>query len=298
MPGTKRAVFLSYRRAETRHIAGRLADRLGERLGSTRVFMDVDTIEPGADVRAAIARAVASCDVLIALIGPTWSTIADQQGRRRLDDPDDFVVLEIRAALERQIQVIPVLVDGAVMPDRQGLPEGLQSLAGRNAVRLDHVTFRSDVARLLEAVDRILPSRARKSNVNDLGIQLAKKGNIAGARAAFQRAIDSGDPESAPMAAVHLGSLLAEQNDVVGAWSAYQVAIDSGHRESTAKAGVNLGVLLAEQNDVAGARAAYQVAIDSGHTESTAKATVNLGVLLVKLGDVAGARAAFQRANG
>jgi TIR domain-containing protein len=72
---TTRAVFLSYRREETRRIAGRLADRLTDRLGSTQVFMDVDTIEPGADFAAAIAREVASCDVLIALIGPTWSTI-------------------------------------------------------------------------------------------------------------------------------------------------------------------------------------------------------------------------------
>lgn len=163
MYGTTRAVFLSYRREETRHIAGRLADRLTERLGSTQVFMDVDTIEPGADFAAAIAREVASCDVLIALIGPIWSTIADPRGRRRLDDPDDFVVLEIQAALEREIRVIPVLVDGAVMPDRYDLPKGLQGLTLRNAVRLDHETFRSDVTTLLDAVERILPTLAQKA---------------------------------------------------------------------------------------------------------------------------------------
>lgn len=163
MPGTPRAVFLSYRREDTRHIAGRLADRLTDRLGSTQVFMDVDTVEPGADFAAAIAREVASCDVLIALIGPTWSTITDRRGRRRLDDPDDFVVLEIRAALEREIRVIPVLVDGAVMPDRYDLPEGLQGLARRNAVRLDHETFRSDIATLLDTVDRILPTFAQEA---------------------------------------------------------------------------------------------------------------------------------------
>jgi WD40 repeat protein len=165
MPSTTRAVFLSYRREETRHIAGRLADRLTERLGSTQVFMDVDTIEPGDDFAAAIAREVASCDVLIALIGPTWSTITDRRGRRRLDDPDDFVVLEIRTALEREIHVIPVLVDGAVMPDRDDISEGLKGLARRNAVRLDHETFRSDVIPLLDAVERILPtSRSEPSD--------------------------------------------------------------------------------------------------------------------------------------
>ncbi|MFL6149259.1 MAG: toll/interleukin-1 receptor domain-containing protein, partial [Pseudonocardiaceae bacterium] len=124
MAGTTRAVFLSYRREETRHIAGRLADRLTDRLGSTQVFVDVDTIEPGADFASVITQAVGSCEVLIALIGPTWSTITDQRGRRRLHDPDDFVVLEIQAALEREIHVIPVLIDGAVMPNRYDLPEG------------------------------------------------------------------------------------------------------------------------------------------------------------------------------
>jgi hypothetical protein len=120
--------------------------------------MDVTTIEPGADFAAAIAREVAGCDVLIALIGPTWSTIADQRGRRRLDDPDGIVVLEIQAALEREIRVIPVLVDGAVMPDRENLPDRVQGLARRNAVRVDHETFHSDVAILLDVVERSLPT--------------------------------------------------------------------------------------------------------------------------------------------
>jgi TIR domain/YceI-like domain len=163
MSDTTRAVFLSYRREETRHLAGRLADRLTERLGSTRVFMDVDAIEPGVDFAAAITREVALCDVLIALIGPTWSTIIDRRGRRKLDDPDDFVVLEIQTALEREIHVIPVLTDGAIMPDQYDLPEGLRSLAKRNAIRLDHETFRSDIGPLLEAVERMLPPLARKA---------------------------------------------------------------------------------------------------------------------------------------
>lgn len=163
MAGTTRAVFLSYRREETRHIAGRLAERLTERLGSTQVFMDVNTIEPGADFAAAIAREIALCHVLIALIGPTWLTIVDRQGRRRLDDPDDFVVLEIQAALERGIHVIPVLIDGAAMPDRDDLPEGLQGLARRNTARLDHETFLSDVTVLLNAVDRILATLTQKA---------------------------------------------------------------------------------------------------------------------------------------
>jgi len=154
MAGAIRAVFLSYRREETRHIAGRLADRLGP----GQVFMDVETIEPGADFAAVIAREVGSCRTLIALIGPTWATTTNQQRRRRLDDPNDFVVLEIRAALERGTSVIPVLVDGARMPDQGDLPETLQGLCQRQAARLDHETFPSDVTVLLDAVDRILSS--------------------------------------------------------------------------------------------------------------------------------------------
>jgi len=157
-----RAVFLNYRREETRHVAGRLADQLRERLGPEQVFMDVDTMEAGADFVAVVAREVASCNVLIALIGPTWSRITNRRERRRFDDLD-FVVLEIRTALERGIHVIPVLVDGAVVPDRSDLPEGLQGLARRHAVQLDHATFRADVTFLLDAVDQILSTPAQKA---------------------------------------------------------------------------------------------------------------------------------------
>jgi hypothetical protein len=160
MAGATRSVFLSYRRAKTRHIAGRLADWLTARLKRGQVFMDVETIEPGTDFAAVIARAVASCRVLIAMIGPTWATTTDQHGRRRLDDHDDFVVLEIQTALERGIPVIPVLVDGAKMPERGDLPEALQGLTRCQAVRLDHDTFLSDVTVLHNAVKRILSTPA------------------------------------------------------------------------------------------------------------------------------------------
>jgi hypothetical protein len=118
--------------------------------------MDVDAIEPGADFTKAIAEAVGSCDILIALIGPHWLVVDDQLGHPRLHEDDDFVALEIRAALERGVHVIPVLVDEARMPGSRDLPDGLRSLATRNAARLDHETFSSDVGRLLAAVERIL----------------------------------------------------------------------------------------------------------------------------------------------
>lgn len=120
--------------------------------------MDVNSIEPGVDFAAAIDEAIASCDVLLALIGPNWVDSRDEHGQRRLDDAEDFVVLEIAAALRRNVRVLPVLLDGASPPRRDDLPEALIPLARRNAMRLDHETFRSDVSTMLDAVANILGS--------------------------------------------------------------------------------------------------------------------------------------------
>src|SRR6516165_3873100 len=129
MTAAEGGVFVSYRRQEGSHLAGRLYDRLADRFGEDQVFIDVDTIEPGVDFANEIFRAVEACKVLLAVIGPTWLTEADKRGRRRLDDPDDIVRLEIEAALAHDVRVIPILVEGAVMPGRQDLPESLAGLA-------------------------------------------------------------------------------------------------------------------------------------------------------------------------
>src|SRR6185437_14616575 len=102
-------IFISYRRQETRDFAGRLYDWLADRFGESRVFIDVVTIAPGVDFADAIFREVAACTVLLAIIGPTWLSAVDLHGRRRLDDPDDLVRLEIEAALARGVRVIPIL---------------------------------------------------------------------------------------------------------------------------------------------------------------------------------------------
>jgi len=153
-------IFVSYRRQETSGSAGRLADQLVSHFGAGRVFMDVDTIEPGADFTEAIVVAVESCAVLLAVIGPHWLTATDEQGRRRLDDPDDIVRLEIEAALARRVRVIPILVENGAMPRRQELPEPLGTLARRNAFTLRHESFRYDAERLIAAVDDVLNARA------------------------------------------------------------------------------------------------------------------------------------------
>jgi WD40 repeat protein len=159
-------VFISYRRQESSGLAGRLYDRLAARFGDDQVFMDVDTIALGVDFAEVITQAVSTCQVLLAVIGPQWLTATGQDGQRRLDDPDDFVRLEIAAALERDIRVIPILVEGAVMPRHEELPDTLTRLARRNALSLRHESFRVDADRLLEVIEPILRPPAGTASVS------------------------------------------------------------------------------------------------------------------------------------
>ena len=147
-------IFVSYRRGDTRYAAGRLSDRLGERFGADNVFVDVQTIDPGDDYRETIEDAVRNCDVMLALIGQSWLSGVDEHGRRRLDDPDDLVVLEVRSAPERGVRVVPVLIDGSAAPLRTDLPTALKPLADRHAVQLGYETFRADVDALLTRLER------------------------------------------------------------------------------------------------------------------------------------------------
>jgi hypothetical protein len=146
-------IFICYRREETAYPAGWLFDRLAEKYGD-RVFKDVDSIELGDDFVAAISAAVGSCDVLLALIGKEWLTILDEGGQRRLDDPADFVRLEIEAALTRDVRVIPILVNAARMPRAAELPAGLTGLVRRQALELSPARFDFDTSRLLRVLDR------------------------------------------------------------------------------------------------------------------------------------------------
>jgi hypothetical protein len=126
---------------------------LADRYGGDQVFKDVDSIRLGDDFVEVIASAVGSCDVLLALIGEEWLTITDEHGRRRLDNPDDFVRLEIEAALTREVRVIPILVDGARMPRADELPDGLAKLVRRQALELSPARFDFDTSRLLKVLD-------------------------------------------------------------------------------------------------------------------------------------------------
>jgi hypothetical protein len=146
------SVFINYRRSDTEGEAGRLFDDLTARFSDESVFMDVAAIEPGRDFRKAIDRSVATCSVLLAVIGPQWLEARGPAGESRLHDPNDFVRIELASALRRDIPVIPVLVRAAKMPRPDQLPEDLRELAYRNAVELTHARWKMDVQVLLQAL--------------------------------------------------------------------------------------------------------------------------------------------------
>ena len=150
-----KGIFISYRREDTAGYAGRLYDRLAAHFGPDRVFMDVEGIEPGVDFVDALERAVGSCEVLIVLIGKDW-LVADGAGKRRLDDPGDFVRIETAAALARNIRVVPVLVDDAEMPRANQLPADLALLARRQALELSHKQWDATSNQLVQTLEKIL----------------------------------------------------------------------------------------------------------------------------------------------
>lgn len=142
------SVFISYRRSDSAGVAGRVFDHLNAALGAGQMFMDVDGIPPGVDFYELLTRRMSTCRVLLVVIGPNWLGASNQDGQRRLSLGDDYVRMEVASALSRGIRVIPLLVDGAVMPGERDLPDSLKPLARRNAVQLSHARFSSDMERL------------------------------------------------------------------------------------------------------------------------------------------------------
>src|ERR1043165_6570585 len=148
-------IFISYRREDCAGHAGRLFDRLSAHFGNDQVFMDIDHIEPGEDFARVIEEAVGSCEILIALMGRSWLMSRDETGRR-LDNPNDFVRLEIAATLARGVRVIPLLVQGAQMPRAQDLPEDLLPLSRRNVLELSDARWKYDVDQLIGTLEKVL----------------------------------------------------------------------------------------------------------------------------------------------
>lgn len=151
-----RSIFISYRRDDTAGYAGRLHEVLAGHFGDTSVFRDIDAIQPGTDFVRSIEAAVARSGAVIVLMGRDWVTITDQQGGRRLDDPTDFVRLEIALALEHGIDVIPVLVEGAQPPSPASLPGPLAPLARLQAIEITEQRWKYDVGRLVSRLEEVL----------------------------------------------------------------------------------------------------------------------------------------------
>lgn len=156
-------VFISYRRDDNPHVAGRIYDRLVAEFGAKAVFKDVDSIPAGADFRSYIRKSIVSCDVLLAVIGRRWAEVSGTERRKSVHDPQDFVRLEIEAALEAGVPAIPLLVDGASM-DEKGLPETIKELAYCNGlpIRADP-DFHKDVARLVGELRRYFEAGRRSA---------------------------------------------------------------------------------------------------------------------------------------
>ena len=148
-------IFISYRREDSAPYARLLSESLGSHFGADEIFRDIDTIGPGVDFPEAIAKAVGGCQVLLAVIGGKWLD-AEQGGQRRLDNEGDYVRLEIAAALQRNILVVPVLLEQTRMPSKAELPADLAELADRNAVRLTDDGWNDAVRRLATRLERTL----------------------------------------------------------------------------------------------------------------------------------------------
>jgi hypothetical protein len=148
-------MFISYRRSDSATVSGRIYDYLARTFGENNVFKDVYAIPPGVNFAQYIDNHIRTCSVLLAVIGSEWANASDQNGLRRVEDPNDFVRLEIELALKRKIPIIPVLVGGATMPSANILPPSLHNLTLQNAVVVRTQTdFDGDMGRLSLALSR------------------------------------------------------------------------------------------------------------------------------------------------
>jgi hypothetical protein len=155
-------IFVSYRREDAGGYAGRIADLLSHRFGPETLFVDVDTILPGTDYPEVIQEKLDSCDVLLAVMGPQWSTAADSSGNKRLYNSADWVRREITAALQRQIPVVPILVGNAKLPSADELPDELRPLLLQQSWAVTPQGFRDKVNALGLQLEKLVRDEAAK----------------------------------------------------------------------------------------------------------------------------------------
>src|SRR5215472_16502332 len=151
LPGS---IFICYRREDSADVTGRIYDRLVDHFGPERVFMDVEAIRLGYDFRSEIDQTIKVCSIVIVVIGDGW--LAQVDGKRRIDDENDRVRIEIESALRREIPIIPVLTRGASHPTKAMLPASLEALAYRHGTSIRHEHFRTDVDSLISQMEKLL----------------------------------------------------------------------------------------------------------------------------------------------
>ncbi len=169
-------IFISYRRDDARHAAGRLADDLGEHFDPACIFRDIEGIDPGVDFVVALEQALGSCAVMLVLIGRDWLHIKDAAGRQRLHQPDDWIRIEIARALERDIRVVPVLLEGAHLPASDELPADLRPLCRRQTLELSDSRWRGDLRRLVDTLARVPGLQRNRTPVAPPGPPAARSG--------------------------------------------------------------------------------------------------------------------------
>jgi PAS domain-containing protein len=147
-------IFISYRRDDVAGHAGHIRTLLQPEFGPDALFVDVDSIPLGGRFAEVLDREIAKCDLLLALIGRDW--LIDRTGRRRVDDPHDYPRIEIASALRREITVIPILLDGAVIPSADQLPAELQELPQRQLFEVRNSSFTDEISRLIARIAQIV----------------------------------------------------------------------------------------------------------------------------------------------
>ncbi|MBF6592540.1 MAG: TIR domain-containing protein, partial [Ktedonobacterales bacterium] len=188
-------IFISYRREDSAATSGRIYDRLRDHFGKENVFIDVDSIPPGVNFERYIADILRQCGVQLAIIGPRWLDIRGKDGRRRLDDPQDPVRLEIEGALAQRIPIIPLLVEGATMPDPASLPPTLRELVKHHGMPVRYnPDFDGDMRRVIAAIEGWLtPSTSPQPPAGDLARQISAQISAAVAARDWPAVADKAD---------------------------------------------------------------------------------------------------------
>lgn len=165
------SIFISYRRSDSSDIVGRIYDRLVAHYGQKFIFKDVDSIPYGVDYREHIRHWVNCCQVMLVIIGPDWLETKGQNGQRRLDTPEDWVRLEIEMALERDIPIVPLLINNASLPSTGDLPTSLQQLAYQNNAKArNDPDFHHDLTRLIQDLDHKLGFKSKQNILTGFSI--------------------------------------------------------------------------------------------------------------------------------